>query len=496
LRIYIYIIVLLTSFGLSGQESMHEGFELLDSGLYAEAELFFSDYLTPENKTGRICHARAVGLGSEPAVALESFQQLSIDFPDDVEVLLNLAEAHMWNKAPRIAIVIYSELLEDDPELFVANFGYANAHASLQENKVAIQFMEKALIIEPHNEAAHHSYKYILIARAYELYKDGQYEKADNYLTKVLDKEPENKQAKDLAHLINEESKSHLKLSYTAGEDLGGHAVTLRELHFDFKVTGRHKLSLDAGLRDNEMQIENTEAQQQTFLLSDEMILNKKHRLHAGLGVSSSNVGGLTTERLLFKGAVESFWSDRLYTKVGYNGELHNYTVDLIQSDIMMQNYSLAGNYMLSDRIGWYLNGIYTTQSDANTRRLVYTSLYYSFMTKHIFRVGVNYNYFGFEESRVSYFSPQLYQQGEFFLLMDNMNNASRIKFKLQVSFGVQQIEQSELQAVRRLDAMLGYHFKKGLQVEGRYLTNSAASATAIGAFSYNQWTLALGYKF
>ena len=335
-----------------------------------------------------------------------------------------------------------------------------------------------------------------MLARAYALYKNGQYEQADVHLTKVLEQDPENQQAIDLAHRIDEESKSFLKLSYTEGKDQGGHAVTLKELHFDFKVTGRHKLSLDAGLRDNVMQIENTEAQQQVLMLSDEMILSKKHRLDAGIGVSSSEVAGLTTERLLFKGAVESFWSDRLYTKLGYNGELHNYSVDLVQSDIMIQNYSLATNYMLTNRIGWYLNGVYTTQSDANTRRLVYSSLYYSFNTKHIFRVGVNYNYFGFEETRTNYFSPEFYQQGEFFLLMDNMNNASRVKFKFQVSFGAQQINQSEFQAVRRLDARLGYHFKKGLQIEGRYHTNSAASATAVGAFSYNQWTLALGYKF
>ena len=496
MRIFIYIFVLLVTFSLYGQESMQEGFELLESGSYAEAELFFSDYLSPENKTGRICHARAIGLGGQPLTALESFRQLVIDFPEDVEVLLNVAEAYMWNKQPKQAIPIYAELLEANPQLFVANFGYANAHAALHENEVAIQYMEKALSIEPYNEAALHSNKYIMIARAYELYKNGQYEQADVHLTKVLEQDPENQQAIDLAHRIDEESKSFLKLSYTEGKDQGGHAVTLKELHFDFKVTGRHKLSLDAGLRDNVMQIENTEAQQQVLMLSDEMILSKKHRLDAGIGVSSSEVAGLTTERLLFKGAVESFWSDRLYTKLGYNGELHNYSVDLVQSDIMIQNYSLATNYMLTNRIGWYLNGVYTTQSDANTRRLVYSSLYYSFNTKHIFRVGVNYNYFGFEETRTNYFSPEFYQQGEFFLLMDNMNNASRVKFKFQVSFGAQQINKSEFQAVRRLDARLGYHFKKGLQIEGRYHTNSAASATAVGAFSYNQWTLALGYKF
>ena len=63
---------------MSGQESMNEGFQLLESGSFEEAETYFDTYLEsdPENKTAQICYGRAVGLSGEPTKAIKLFADL------------------------------------------------------------------------------------------------------------------------------------------------------------------------------------------------------------------------------------------------------------------------------------------------------------------------------------------------------------------------------------------------------------------------------------
>jgi len=73
---------------------------MLEGGEFSEAKDFFAEVLQsePNNKTAKICFARAQGLSGEKDEALKEFQHLQTHFPGDFEILLNLAEAFMWNE--------------------------------------------------------------------------------------------------------------------------------------------------------------------------------------------------------------------------------------------------------------------------------------------------------------------------------------------------------------------------------------------------------------
>jgi len=462
-----YFLLILIAFTCEAQDSMQEGFDLLESGNFSEAEKYFGGYLDIHDKTARICHARSIGLGGRKEEALDLFLDLVTDYPEDQEVLLNLAEAYLWNNLPKTAAKKYGALLEIYPENFVANYGFANANAALFNNDVAIKYISKAIALQPNNESAENAYLHIMIAKAYELYKSGQYHKSKLWISKVYQLEPNNEKAKGIEELIEQDSKCHLMAEYNHGKDRGGNSV-----------------------------IENGTARQQYLNLSDEFIMSSKTRLHLGMGLSSTLLGEKTIDRTLVKGGLEIFWSDRLYSKVSYFSEMHNYTVDLLKRNILMQHYAVSNNLLLTENLGLYINGVYTTQSDNNSRNLVYGSLYYSLVSKPIVRVGVNYNYFGYQEMKVNYFSPNQFQLGEFFMMIDNMQSESALMYKLQVSFGAQQFSGSEIQSVNRVECAVGYKHKSGFQFLAKYLTNSAASATALGVYAFDEWSLGLSCSF
>jgi len=176
---------------------MQEGFSMLESGQFEEATSYFEVILEsyPNNKTAKICYARGLGLsGSKPA-ALAQFQHLQTHYPGDFEILLNLAEAYMWNERYTEAAQLYDELLGLKPDHFVANLGYANANAALKNNDTALQYIDKSLEVEPTNESAKVSKKYILLAISSEYRNKLLYDTSMMHLDTILAKNPDDREA-------------------------------------------------------------------------------------------------------------------------------------------------------------------------------------------------------------------------------------------------------------------------------------------------------------
>ena len=149
-------------------QDMNPGYDLLNNQSYTEAEKFFENILLeyPENKTANICYARAVGLGGNAKLAKEKFKVLDQNYPNDIEVKLNLAEANMWSKQYTEASEIYTWVLNESPDNFTANLGMANAQSAQLNNVEALNFIKHALSIDPKNESAKVSKKYIYLALA------------------------------------------------------------------------------------------------------------------------------------------------------------------------------------------------------------------------------------------------------------------------------------------------------------------------------------------
>ena len=175
---------------VQAQSAMQKGFDFLEQGELAQAEEFFKEYLltTPEDRTANICYARAIGLQGKTDAAEDIFIRLDRKYPKDYEIGLNLAECYMWKKETDNALNKYNELLQSDPNNYVANLGYANALSSKKSYALSKKYIDKATSIDPKNQGARNSKKYIYMGYADSLRTNEEYEESGE-MFRYLDKE-------------------------------------------------------------------------------------------------------------------------------------------------------------------------------------------------------------------------------------------------------------------------------------------------------------------
>lgn len=199
----IFSVFLLLIFSLQicfGQNPLNPGFQMLETGKFSEAVIFFENHLKtdPDNPTALLCYGRGLGLSGKPDKALEIFNKLKKDSPESFEVDLNIAEAYMWGKDFQIAKSKYIILSKKDTASFSANLGLANAYSELQNYDSALVYVEKALLIQPTNGNALVSRKYMRLGKSSKLIGIGKLGEAEGYLIKILEENP-----KDLDAVIN-----------------------------------------------------------------------------------------------------------------------------------------------------------------------------------------------------------------------------------------------------------------------------------------------------
>ena len=182
---------------------MEVGFELLDKGEFADAEVFFESYLKsdPENKTAQICYGRAIGLSGEPEKANALFATLLKTYPNDFEIQINYNESFLWNKQYEKAKPLYADLVANYPNNFGAVLGYANTLSNLKEYEVALNWVDKALAIQPGNESATVSKKYMKLGYANQFVNQQLYDQGKQLLKEIFLDFPEDKDA--LLNLAN-----------------------------------------------------------------------------------------------------------------------------------------------------------------------------------------------------------------------------------------------------------------------------------------------------
>lgn len=170
--VYLCLVSALLFISVQAQE-MQTGFTYLENGKNAEAKEFFAKILKeyPQNKTARLCYARALGLGGQPKEALALFEEMRNDYPGDLEIELNYAEAFLWNKNFEAAVPVYKKLVAEHPENFGALLGYANTLSNLKRYQEAQVYINKALEVDAENPSAKVSYKYIKLGMAGQLAK-------------------------------------------------------------------------------------------------------------------------------------------------------------------------------------------------------------------------------------------------------------------------------------------------------------------------------------
>jgi len=198
----IIAVILVASYSF-GQAPMQDGFLLLEKGNFQQAEVFFENYLSTEatNKTAQICYGRAVGLNGNPQKANSLFAELLKKHPQDFEVQINYNESLLWDKQYAAAKPLYANLVATYPDNFGAVLGYANTLSNLKEYEAALQWIDKALQLQPENESAKVSKKYMKLGKANQFVNKQAYGRAEVILNEIFEDFAEDKDA--LLNLAN-----------------------------------------------------------------------------------------------------------------------------------------------------------------------------------------------------------------------------------------------------------------------------------------------------
>jgi tetratricopeptide (TPR) repeat protein len=181
--------------------------------------------------------------------------------------------------------------------------------------------------------------------------------------------------------------------------------------------------------------------------------------------------------------------------EVGYQREVQNFNADLIEREIVLNNYSLNYNLGTNFNLGWYTQLIHTQQSDTNSRNLLFTSLYYTLLKKPALKMGVNYQYITFKEQVPTiYFSPEIYQALEIFADIRG-NFSEKTSYMASTATGIQKVEDDPNTTIFRAEANIQQQFSKrfSASVYGKY--SNIASATAAG-FEFTELGIKLKWLF
>ncbi|MEK6152183.1 tetratricopeptide repeat protein [Flavobacteriaceae bacterium 3-367] len=177
--------------------------------------------------------------------------------------------------------------------------------------------------------------------------------------------------------------------------------------------------------------------------------------------------------------------------ELGYQREVQQFNAALIEREIAMQHYGLSYNVGTPFDLGWYTQLMHTEQSDANTRELLFTSLYYTVLHKQALKFGINYQYISFATQVPDiYFSPESYHAGEVFAEASG-RFSKKTRYSAKIAGGIQKVEASPNTPIFRAEVSFGHQLSKRFRGEfyGRY--SNIASATATG-FEYTEVGLKL----
>ena len=667
-----FLFLILSNF--TNAQDMSKGFSNLEKGEFDQAEVFFGNILKnyPQNKTARLCYARAIGLNTQAKKALELFIDLKKEYPGDLEIELNYAESLLWNKKFDEAKVFYSGLVDRNPTNFVGHLGYANTLSNLKEFKEALVQVNKALELSPGNPGPLISRKYIKLGYANQKVNEKSYAEAETFYNEILIDFPNDKETllnkanlylitKNISkgketyttiaqndpiialnglslieHIDGKEKKAlvlseeailkvanntdenlfkqtqeryvqaliwnkkytlaeakikELNTKYAKENWLLALSATLAIYRSDFKDSIKYyttilendsksfdgnlgianayyasgevanavaaanktleifknqndamnfmkkinqeftpyleeKLSYSFDNGDNTAkasrtlisiplstkltinttyqyrETENTttkvSAKTNDFLLGINYKLLPKisYTLDAGLTSASSNTTKYNQLLVNTYFKIKPFKLQDL--EVGYKREVQNFNSDLIDKQIAANNYYFNYNMGTNFNFGWFTQYFYTSQTDNNTRNLLFTSFYYNFMSNPVLKGGLNYQYIAFKNQvPTDYFSPKKFNAVELFLEIlkdEQIVEAKSWFYNANVATGFQFIEDNSKQWTYRVQAKFGYKFSDRL-LTNIYGTRSNIASTTAAGFTFNEIGLRLKWN-
>ncbi len=383
--------------------------------------------------------------------AEDFIEKMASSYGDAVRILALKATLGMYTGNFRKSIKNYRQILEKDSASFDGNLGIANAYFAHGEIKKAKLSAEKTL----------------------EFYQNQQ--DAEQFLEKL---------DKSFAPVFEED------FSYSF--DNGDNKAIASSTGFKMPLSTKFEVAGSYTWRKTRNSLSGLEARSNQFNLSAAYVLMPgiKLRANGGFLKASSSETGYTN----FVGEVAAQTKPFLRNdlEVGYRRDIQDFNAELLNRKIAGNHFFLNNNYSTAYGLGWYLQYLHTEQSDENSRELLFTSVYYSFLKKPVLKGGLNYQFISFKEQMPEvYFSPQKFQTAEVFLSLLSNNPQNGFLYEFTGATGFQSIEGQEKQATYRLQAKMGYNISSrfNLSLYGNH--SNIASATAAG-FTFTQFGLNL----
>lgn len=287
------------------------------------------------------------------------------------------------------------------------------------------------------------------------------------------------------------------KISYSF--DNGDNEAITTNNTIEFPLSLKFKLRANHTFRNTENTKTNNKASSNSFGLglSYELIPNLILTSNFGFNTTSldnSNYSNLLADFIL---QIKKFKNQVL--DIGYRSELQNFNADLLERDIVMNHYFINYNLNTTFNVGWFTQYFFTSQNDDNNRHLLFTSLYYSILSRPVLKAGLNYQYITFKNQVPEiYFSPDQFNAFEIFtnLTKDELSSKQHTWFyNFTLATGLQSIESSDSQSTYRLQGALGYKLSNRFLFNLFGLHTNIASATASG-FTYTEFGIRLKWLF
>ena len=388
------------------------------------------------------------------AAGKEQIEQLKLRYPDEVRVMSLQATHGMYTGRFKNSIGTYTHILEKNSSSFDGNLGIANGYRAVGNDIKA----------------------YVAAFRTLEYFP----------------KQP------DAEKLIGTLKKTHtpfvtLKTAFTF--DNGNNEAVNLALRSEIPLSTKFKSELEYVHRTTKNTVFKNEASSNELALRFSYKFNSNLSLKTKGGISKSNA--FTNDYTQWTGEI------RLTTKpfrlqnldIGYQRELQNFNADLIDREIVMNNYFLNYNLSTNINLGWYTQYIYTSQTDNNNRNLLFTSLYYNIFNRPAVKFGINYQYMTFENQVPTiYFSPERFNVVEIFVDLVSKESGKWF-YGLNGAAGYQFIEDDPGSTTYRAEGKLGYQISDRFigTLYGKY--SNIASATATG-FEFTEFGFLLKWYF
>ena len=266
-------------------------------------------------------------------------------------------------------------------------------------------------------------------------------------------------------------------------------AISLSNI-INFPLSTKLKLNTNYTYRRTDNSITNFNATSNDFTLGVSYNLTNTIVANAIAGLTNANASTVNYSEFLSDVSLDIKPFKLQQLKIGYKRDLQNFNAELLNRKIIQNNYYLNYSLNTNFNLGWFTQYFYTSQSDNNTRHLLFTSLYYNLLAKPNLKAGLNYQYITFKNQVPTiYFSPEQFNATEVFINLNKDEYITKPKtwfYDLTAATGLQFIGNNKSQSTYRIQGKLGYKFSNRCLANLFGTRSNIASATAAG-FTYTE---------